>query len=89
MNIKDAINQIVYTSLKKYGITLDMITTEKLIIADLHADSLDIIEMMLAFEEKFDTLINEEDISKIFTVGDIYQYITAHRKQVMIVDGAL
>ena len=75
MKINETVNQIIYESLKKNGITLDMISPEKSIIADLGADSLDIIEMMLAFEEKFNVSINEENINNIVTIGDIYKYV--------------
>lgn len=44
-------------------------------IEDLDADSLDIVELMMALEEEFDLEISEEDVDKIVTVGDAVSYI--------------
>ncbi|HBV97291.1 MAG: hypothetical protein JL50_12865 [Peptococcaceae bacterium BICA1-7] len=75
MNTHELINQIIHDTVKKYGIALETITEEKSIISELQADSLDIIELMLAFEENFNISINEKDIGSIVTVGDIYSFI--------------
>lgn len=75
MKIEKDVNEIVYEVLKKHGISMDMIRPEKSIMDDLKAESLDIIEMMLAFEDKFKININEEDISQVRSVGDIYKYV--------------
>lgn len=42
---------------------------------DLGADSLDLFELVMAFEDKFDVKIPEEDLEKIKTVGDVVKYI--------------
>lgn len=47
-------------------------------IDDLGADSLAIVELVLAFEEQFDIDIPDEDTEKIRTVGDAISYITQH-----------
>ena len=44
---------------------------------DLGADSLDLFEMVMAFEEAFGTEIPTEDLEKIATVGDVVDYLTA------------
>lgn len=44
---------------------------------DLGADSLDLFEMVMAFEEAFGTEIPTEDLEKIATVGDVVEYLTA------------
>ena len=44
-------------------------------IEDLGADSLDTVELVMAFEEEFDLEIPDEDAEKIVTVGDAIQYI--------------
>lgn len=46
----------------------------------LGADSLDLVELMIALEEEFEMTIPEEDIDKITTVGDVVEYIEAHSK---------
>ena len=51
------------------------ITTETRFIEDLHADSLDIVQMIIAMEKAFGTRFNDEEITKIKTVGDVVAYL--------------
>jgi len=53
----------------------DSITTETTFIDDLGADSLDIVELIMALEEEFDMEIPEEEAEKITSVGDVVNYI--------------
>ena len=53
----------------------DSITTETTFIDDLGADSLDIVELIMALEEEFDMEIPDADAEKIVTVGDVVDYI--------------
>ena len=53
----------------------DSITTETTFIDDLGADSLDIVELIMALEEEFDMEIPEEEAEKITSVGDVVGYI--------------
>ena len=46
---------------------------------DLGADSLDIVELIMAFEEEFDIEIPDEDAEKIACVGDVVDYIDKHK----------
>jgi acyl carrier protein len=46
---------------------------------DLEADSLDLVELIMAFEEKFGKDIPDEDAQKIKTVGDAVEYVKAHQ----------
>ncbi len=48
-------------------------------IEDLGADSLDIVELVMALEEEFDLVIPDEDAEKIRTVGEIVKYIQEHQ----------
>lgn len=75
MDIENIINEIVFGVVKKHGVSKDMITPEKTIVDDLRADSLDVIEMMLTFQEKFELSIDEEDISEIRSMGDVYEFV--------------
>ena len=54
---------------------LDTITSETTFIDDLGADSLDVVELIMAFEEEFDMEIPEVEAEKISTVGDVVDYI--------------
>jgi len=57
------------------AVSKDQITPETDIANDLGADSLDIAELMIAFEEEFDISINEGQDEKISTVGQVIQYV--------------
>jgi acyl carrier protein len=58
---------------------VDSITTETTFIDDLGADSLDIVELIMALEEEFDMEIPEEEAEKITSVGDVVTYIEEHQ----------
>jgi len=47
---------------------------------DLEADSLDLVELIMAFEDKFGAEISDEDAQSIKTVGDAVKYIESHSK---------
>lgn len=56
------------------------ITPEARFREDLEADSLDLVELIMAFEDKFGAEISDEDAQKITTVGEAVKYIDDHRK---------
>lgn len=56
---------------KQLGISVDDITPDKEIVKDLGADSLDIVEMLMTFEDEFGVTMPEEDTVDIKTVQDI------------------
>ena len=56
------------------------ITPEARFREDLEADSLDLVELIMAFEDKFGTEISDEDAQKITTVGEAAKYIDEHSK---------
>jgi len=74
MDTLDKVKEIVVEQL---GVEADTITPESAFIADLEADSLDIVEFMMALEEEFDIEIPDEDAEKIVTVGDAVNYINS------------
>jgi len=57
------------------------IKTESTFIDDLGADSLGLVELVLAFEEAFEIDIPDEDTEKIRSVGDAVEYVKAHVKK--------
>ncbi|SFE31063.1 acyl carrier protein [Thermoanaerobacter thermohydrosulfuricus] len=61
---------------EQLGIDPEEITMESSFIDDLGADSLDIVELIMALEEEFDIEIPDEDAEKIKTVGDVLEYLS-------------
>ncbi len=59
---------------------IDEVTEESKFIEDLGADSLDVVELVMALEEKFDIEIPDEEAEKILTVGDAIAYVEANAK---------
>jgi acyl carrier protein len=62
------------------GVDEAKVTPEARFREDLEADSLDLVELIMAFEDKFGAEISDEDAQKITTVGEAVAYIDAHRK---------
>ena len=62
---------------RQLGVNKDEITEEASFIDDLSADSLDIVELVMAFEEEFKIEIPDEDTEKMRTVGDAIKYINS------------
>ena len=65
---------------EQLGVSEDEVTPEASFIEDLGADSLDIVELVMAFEEAFEIEIPDEDAEKIQTVKDAVEYIQSHAK---------
>lgn len=59
------------------GVDSDDVTMEANFRDDLEADSLDLVELIMAFEEEFGGEINDDDAQKIVTVGDAVNYLDA------------
>lgn len=60
------------------GKSIDDVTPDKHLTDDLGADSLDLVELIMAFEECFDCEISDEDAEKITTVQACFDYIEQH-----------
>jgi len=52
------------------------ITMDTSFVEDLEADSLDVVELIMAIETEFDISVNDEDVENIKTVGDVVNYIS-------------
>ncbi|MBP1587263.1 MAG: acyl carrier protein [Clostridia bacterium] len=63
---------------EQLNIDADKITMESSIIEDLGADSLDVVELVMALEENFGVEIPDDEAEKINTIGDIVNYIESH-----------
>lgn len=76
MDIADKVKEIVSQQL---DVDKEDIKEDDSFIDNLKADSLAIVELVLAFEEQFEIDIDDEDTEKIKTVGDAVAYITERR----------
>ncbi|MFZ5646466.1 MAG: acyl carrier protein [Bacillota bacterium] len=76
MAIFEKVKQIIAEQL---GVDEADVTMESSFIEDLGADSLDIVELVMALEEEFDIVIPDEDAEKIRTVGEAVKYIQEHK----------
>jgi acyl carrier protein len=72
MAIEDKVKEIIVDQL---GVEAGQVKPEASFIDDLGADSLDTVELVMAFEEEFELEIPDEDAGKIKTVGDAITYI--------------
>ena len=72
--VADRVKKIIVDQL---GVEEETVTPEASFVDDLGADSLDIVELVMAFEEAFDLDIPDEDAEKITTVKDAIDYIEA------------
>jgi len=76
-SVDDKVKQIV---IEQLGVEESEVTNSASFVDDLGADSLDQVELVMAFEEAFDVEIPDEDAEKIRTVQDAIDYIGKHAK---------
>ena len=77
MAVADKVKSIIVEQL---GVDEEEVTPDASFVDDLGADSLDTVELVMAFEEAFDIEIPDEDAEKIRTVADAVDYIQKHAK---------
>ena len=70
--IEDKVKDIIVEQL---GVNAEQVTPTAKFIEDLGADSLDTVELVMAFEEEFGAEIPDEQAEKLLTVGDVINYI--------------
>ena len=75
--VEERVREIICDNL---GVRPDEVTMEAKFIEDLNADSLDTVELVMAFEEEFGLEIPDEDAEKITTVSQAITYISDRRK---------
>jgi len=75
MALEDRVSELIVDQL---GVTNEEIVPEASFIDDLGADSLDIVELVMAMEETFDIEIPDDDAEKIQTIGDALTYVKQH-----------
>jgi len=77
MSIEKEVIDIV---IEQLGVDAADVTLEKSFVEDLNADSLDLTELIMTFEERFGFEISEEDAEKLKTIGDVVVYIEQKKK---------
>lgn len=75
MSVEEKIGKIIA---EKLSVELDEVVGQASFVDDLGADSLDLVELIMAMEEAFDTEISDEDAEKLQTVQDAINYIKEH-----------
>jgi acyl carrier protein len=78
MAVREKVKQIIVEQL---GVNEEQVEDTASFVDDLGADSLDIVELVMAFEEAFDIDIPDQDAEKITTVKDAIDYIEAKKKE--------
>jgi acyl carrier protein len=71
--------EVVDIIVEQLGVDAGDVTLKKSFVEDLNADSLDLTELIMTFEERFGFEISEEDAEKLKTVGDVVEYITKRK----------
>ncbi len=70
--VEEKVKEIIVEQL---GVNPEQVTPTAKFIEDLGADSLDTVELVMAFEEEFDIEVPDEEAEKLQTVGDVIRYI--------------
>jgi acyl carrier protein len=76
-SIEQRVKELVVEQL---GVSQDQVTSQASFVDDLGADSLDTVELVMAFEEEFGLDIPDEDAEKMSTVADAIKYLEEHSK---------
>jgi len=70
--LEECVKEII---VERLGVNADQVTREASFVNDLSADSLDTVELIMAFEEEFGAEIPDEDAEKLTTVGGVIEYL--------------
>ena len=76
-SIEEKVKNIIVEQL---GVSEDQVKSEAKFIEDLGADSLDTVELVMAFEEEFDITVPDEEEEKLTSVGEVVAYIESQAK---------
>ena len=77
-SIEERVREIISEQL---NVSKDEVTPEASFTDDLGADSLDLVELVMALEDKFEIEVSDEEAEKIRKVKDVYDYIEKHKPQ--------
>lgn len=71
--------EVIDIVVEQLGVDKEEVSLEKSFVEDLNADSLDLTELIMTFEERFGCEISEEEAEKLKTVGSVVDYIERHK----------
>ncbi len=71
--------EVIDIVVEQLGVDKDDVTLSKSFVEDLNADSLDLTELIMTFEERFGCEISEEEAEKLKSVGDVVAYIEKNK----------
>ncbi len=74
-NLMSIEKEVIDIVVEQLGVDAADVTAEKSFVEDLNADSLDLTELIMTFEERFGFEISEEDAEKLKTINDVIAYI--------------
>ena len=77
MSVEDKVKKIIA---EKLSVDLEEVVPDASFVDDLGADSLDLVELIMAFEEEFNGEISDEEAQNITTVGEAISYIDTHMR---------
>ncbi|QJA06477.1 acyl carrier protein [Thermosulfurimonas marina] len=75
MSVEEKVLEIIA---EKLNVSKDQLKPEASFVDDLGADSLDLVELVMAMEEEFGMEISDEEAEKLRTVGDVLNYVKEH-----------
>lgn len=78
-NVMSIEKEVIDIVVEQLGVDAADVTAEKSFVEDLNADSLDLTELIMTFEERFGFEISEEDAEKLKTIQDVIDYIQSKK----------
>jgi acyl carrier protein len=76
MSTEEILEKVVEIVTEKLGVDAEEVILDSDLTEDLGADSLDLVDLVMAFEDEFGVKIEDEDVENITTIGDIVDYIS-------------
>lgn len=78
-NLMSIEKEVIDIVVEQLGVDASEVAPEKSFVEDLNADSLDLTELIMTFEERFGFEISEKDAEKLKTINDVIEYIKAKK----------
>lgn len=79
-NLMSVEKEVIDIVVEQLGVDAASVTSEQSFVEDLNADSLDLTELIMTFEERFGFEISEEDAEKLKTIQDVIDYVKEKKR---------